>query len=224
VRREHRVNGERWLIAANSSRALRAILQTRRRTRGPRIFRVPSRRSGHADLTHSKEKTMASVTLGGNPVTVNGSFLTPGSTAPDFTLTGTDLKEVKLQDYSGKRKILNIVPSLDTPVCQASARAFNQKGSALKDSVVLVISADLPMAAKRFCGAEGLDNVLPLSTFRNRDFHQKYGVDIADGPLKGLTARSVIVLDENNKVLHSELVSEIRNEPNYDAALAALQR
>jgi thiol peroxidase len=167
---------------------------------------------------------MANVTLGGNAVTVNGNFPKPGDTVQDFTLTGNDLKEVSLKDYAGKRKVLNIVPSLDTPTCQVSTRTFNQKASGLKDAVVLVISADLPFAAKRFCTTEGLSNVVSLSTFRNRDFHSKYGVDVADGALKGLTARAVVVLDENNKVLYSELVPEIKNEPQYDAALAALQK
>jgi len=167
---------------------------------------------------------MANVTLGGNAVTVNGNFPKPGDAVADFTLTGSDLKEVSLKDYAGKRKVLNIVPSLDTPVCQTSTRTFNQKASGLKDAVVLVISGDLPFAAKRFCTTEGLTNVVSLSTFRNRDFHTKYGVDIADGALKGLTARAVVVLDENDKVLHSELVSEIKEEPKYDAALAALQK
>ena len=167
---------------------------------------------------------MASVTLGGNPITVNGSFPKPGDTLSDFTLTGGDLKEVSLKDYAGKRKVLNIVPSLDTPVCQTSTRQFNQRASGLKDTVVLVISADLPFASKRFCTTEGLDNVTALSTFRSRDVHQKLGVDVTDGPLKGLTSRAVIVLDENNKVLHSELVPEIKEEPKYDAALAALQK
>ena len=167
---------------------------------------------------------MANVTLGGTAITVNGSFPKPGDTAPDFTLTGNDLKEVSLKDYAGKRKVLNIVPSLDTPVCQVSTRTFNQKASGLADTVVLVISADLPFAAKRFCTTEGLDNVVSLSTFRNRDFHSKYGVDVADGALKGLTSRAVVVLDENNKVLYSELVPEIKEEPKYDAALAVLQK
>jgi thiol peroxidase len=119
--------------------------------------------------------------------------------------------------------VLNIVPSLDTPTCAQSTRVFNQKASGMTNTVVLVISADLPFAMSRFCSAEGLNNVVTLSTFRGRDFHGKYGVDIADGPLKGLTARAVVVLDENNKVLHFELVPEIANEPNYDAALAALK-
>jgi thioredoxin-dependent peroxiredoxin len=166
---------------------------------------------------------MATVTLGGNPVNVAGNFPKRGDTIPDFSLTGGDLKDVSLKDYAGKRKVLNIVPSLDTPTCQTSTRKFNEKASSLTNTVVLVIAADLPFAMKRFCGAEGLNNVVTLSTMRGRDFHTKYGVDIADGPLKGLTARGVVVVDENNKVLHSELVSEIKQEPNYDAALAALK-
>jgi len=166
---------------------------------------------------------MATVTLGGNPVNVAGNFPKRGDTVSDFSLTGGDLKDVSLKDYAGKRKVLNIVPSLDTPTCQTSTRKFNEKAGALTNTVVLVIAADLPFAMKRFCGAEGLNNVVTLSTMRGRDFHGKYGVDIADGPLKGLTARAVVVLDENNKVLHSELVPEIKQEPNYDAALAALK-
>ena len=166
---------------------------------------------------------MANVTLGGNPITVNGNFPKPGEIAPDFTLTGKDLKEVSLKDFPGKRKVLNIVPSLDTPVCQSSTRTFNQHASSLNNTAVLVISADLPFVGGRFCGAEGLDNVTTLSTFRNRDFHSSYGVDVGDGALRGLTARGVVVLDENNKVLHSELVPEIKQEPKYDAALAALK-
>ena len=166
---------------------------------------------------------MATVTLGGNPVNVAGNFPKRGDTIPDFSLTGGDLKDVSLKDYAGKRKVLNIVPSLDTPTCQTSTRKFNEKASSLTNTVVLVVAADLPFAMKRFCGAEGLNNVVTLSTMRGRDFHTKYGVDIADGPLKGLTARGVVVVDENNKVLHSELVSEIKQEPNYDAALAVLK-
>ena len=166
---------------------------------------------------------MANVTLGGNPIAVNGNFPKAGDKAANFTLTGQDLKEVSLADYQGKRKVLNIVPSLDTPVCQTSTRTFNQRASELKDTVVIVVSADLPFVGKRFCGAEGLNNVTTLSSFRNRDFHTNYGVDVADGPLKGLTARGVVVLDANDKVLYSELVPEIKNEPNYDAALNALK-
>ena len=165
---------------------------------------------------------MASVTLGGNPVTVNGNLPKKGESVADFTLTGKDLKDVSLKDFAGKRKVLNIVPSLDTPVCAKSAKVFNEEAGKKPNIAVLVISADLPFAAGRFCTAEGLANVVTLSTARNHEFHSKFGVDIADGPLRGLTARAVVVLDENNKVLHSQLVPEIRTEPDYAAALAAL--
>lgn len=166
---------------------------------------------------------MATVTLKGNPVSVAGNLPRPGAAAPDFLLATKELGDVSLAQWAGKKKVLNIVPSLDTPTCQKSTRVFNEKASSMNNAVVLVIAADLPFAMARFCGAEGLDNVVTLSTFRGKDFHQKYGVDIADGPLKGLTARAVVVLDENNKVVHSELVPEIGNEPNYDAALNALK-
>ena len=165
---------------------------------------------------------MATVTLRGNPVNVGGNFPKVGDSAPDFNLTASDLSDVTLASYAGKRKVLNIVPSLDTPTCAQSTRVFNEKASAMSNTVVLVIAADLPFAMSRFCGAEGLKDVVTLSTFRGKDFHTKYGVDIADSPLRGLTARGVVVLDENNKVKHAELVSEIAQEPNYDAALAAL--
>ena len=165
---------------------------------------------------------MATVTLRGNPVNVGGNFPKVGDSAPDFNLTASDLSDVSLASYAGKRKVLNIVPSLDTPTCAKSTRVFNEKASAMSNTVVLVIAADLPFAMSRFCGAEGLKDVVALSTFRGKDFHTKYGVDITDGPLRGLTARGVVVLDENNKVKHAELVSEIAQEPNYDAALAAL--
>ena len=165
---------------------------------------------------------MATVTLKGNPVNVGGNFPKAGDSAPDFSLTAGDLSDVTLASYAGKRKVLNIVPSLDTPTCAKSTRVFNEKASGMNNTVVLVIAADLPFAMSRFCGAEGLKNVVTLSTFRGKDFHSKYGVDIADGPLRGLTARGVVVLDENNKVKHAELVPEIAQEPNYDAALAAL--
>ncbi len=165
---------------------------------------------------------MATVTLKGNPVPVHGDLPTLGSTAPGFTLVSADLSDVTLADYAGKRKVLNIVPSLDTPTCQQSTRVFNARASSLADTVVLVVAADLPFAMGRFCGAEGLKDVVTLSTFRNHEFHHDYGVDIAAGPLKGLTARAVVVLDANNQVLHSQLVPEIAQEPDYDAALAAL--
>lgn len=165
---------------------------------------------------------MATVTLRGNPVNVGGKFPIAGESAPDFSLTAGDLSDVSLASYAGKRKVLNIVPSLDTPTCAKSTRVFNEKASGMTNTVVLVIAADLPFAMSRFCGAEGLKNVVTLSTFRGKDFHSKYGVDIADGPLRGLTARGVVVLDENNKVKHAELVAEIAQEPDYDAALASL--
>jgi len=166
---------------------------------------------------------MAKVTLGGNPITISGNFPNKGQTVPDFSLTAKDLKDVGLKDFAGKRKVLNIVPSLDTPVCAKSTKIFNEKAGAMPETVVLVISADLPFAAGRFCSAEGVNNVVTLSTLRGGDFKTKYGVDITSGPLKGVTARAVIVLDANNKVLHSELVPEIKQEPNYDAAFAALK-
>jgi len=165
---------------------------------------------------------MASVTLGGNAVNVAGNFPKKGDTAPEFSLTGQDLKEVGLKDFAGKRKVLNIVPSLDTPTCAKSTKVFNEQAGAKPNTVVLVISGDLPFAAKRFCTTEGVQNVVTLSTVRGGDFRSKYGVDMTAGPLRVLTARGVVVLDENNKVLHSQLVPEIRNEPDYDAALAAL--
>jgi thiol peroxidase len=166
---------------------------------------------------------MATVTLRGNPLTVGGKFPQKGDKAPEFTLTGNDMKDVTLKDFAGRKKVISIVPSLDTPVCAKSTKEFNQRAAAQPNTVVLVVSSDLPFAQKRFCGAEGIANVVTLSTVRGRDFHQKYGVDIQDGALKGLTARGVVVLDENDEVLYSELVPEIAQEPNYDAALAALK-
>lgn len=163
------------------------------------------------------------VTLKGNPVTLFGTFPGVGQTAPDFTLVSKDLKDVGLKDFVGKRKVLNIVPSLDTAVCATSTRKFNEAASKLTNTVVLVISADLPFAMSRFCVAEGLENVTTLSLMRGRDFMRNYGVKIADTALAGVTARAVLVLDENNKVLHAELVDDITHEPNYDAALAALK-
>jgi thiol peroxidase len=160
------------------------------------------------------------VTLGGNPISVAGNFPKVGDTAPDFKLVSSDLSEVSLSDFAGKKKLLNIVPSLDTGVCAMSTKKFND--AAVEGVVTLVISADLPFAQGRFCGAEGTTNVVTLSTMRGTEFKRNYGVDITDGPLAGVTARAVVVLDENNKVLYSELVPEIKDEPNYQAALAAL--
>ncbi|WP_028456614.1 thiol peroxidase [Chitinilyticum litopenaei] len=165
---------------------------------------------------------MSSVTLGGNPVALNGNFPQAGSQAPAFSLVGKDLADVSLASFAGKKKVLNIFPSVDTAVCAASVRRFNEAASGLADVVVLCISADLPFAQSRFCGAEGLDNVVNLSTMRGRDFLVNYGVDIAAGPLAGVAARAVVVLDANDKVLYSQLVPEIKEEPDYAAALAAL--
>jgi thiol peroxidase len=166
---------------------------------------------------------MATVTLKGNPIEVAGTFPKLGQSAPAFKLTGKDLKDVTLADFKGKRKVLNIVPSLDTAVCATSTRKFNERAGSLQNTVVLVISADLPFASARFCTAEGLNNVTALSTFRGRDFLKAYGVEITSGPLVGVTARAVLVLDESDHVLHGELVPEIAQEPNYEAALAALE-
>jgi thiol peroxidase len=163
-----------------------------------------------------------SVTLGGNPIDVGGTFPVKGTQAPAFSLVGKDLAEVTLASLAGRRKVLNIVPSIDTPTCATSVRKFNQSANELKNTVVLCISADLPFAQSRFCGAEGLANVQTLSTMRGREFLKAYGVDIKSGPLAGLAARAVVVLDENDRVLHSELVSEIKQEPDYAPALAAL--
>ncbi|MFE5587886.1 thiol peroxidase [Kitasatospora sp. NPDC056531] len=166
---------------------------------------------------------MAQVTLKGNPVQIGGTLPTTGSQAPEFTLVDAGLADTSLKDFAGRRKVLNIFPSIDTPTCATSVRTFNAQAGALENTVVLCISADLPFAQARFCGAEGLDNVKTLSTLRGRDFHTTYGVSINDGPLAGLTARAVIVLDENNTVLHTELVTEIADEPNYEAALTTLR-
>ena len=162
------------------------------------------------------------VTLGGNAISVAGNFPKKGDSAPAFALVAKDLSDVTLAGFAGKRKILNIFPSIDTPTCAMSVRQFNAKANALPNTVVLCISADLPFAQARFCGAEGLDNVVPLSTMRGRDFLEAYGVAIASGPLTGVAARAVVVLDENDQVIHSELVGEIKHEPDYAAALAAL--
>ena len=164
----------------------------------------------------------STVTLGGNPVEVAGNFPRKGDIAPAFSLVGNDLSDVPLKQFSGKRKILNVFPSIDTPTCATSVRNFNKRASELPDTVVLCISVDLPFAQKRFCGAEGLNNVITLSTMRGREFLKDYGVEITTGPLVGVAARAVVVLDDQNRVLHSELVSEIKSEPDYDAAIKAL--
>ena len=165
---------------------------------------------------------MAKITLKGNPINTSGDLPEVGNLAKDFKLVKTDLSEVSLETFGAKRKILNVFPSVDTPTCATSVRQFNAQANAKPNTVVLCISADLPFAQGRFCGAEGLENVINLSTMRGREFLEAYGVAIASGPLVGVAARAVVVLDENDRVLHSELVSEIKNEPNYAAALAVL--
>lgn len=164
-----------------------------------------------------------SVTLKGNPVDVAGNLPKVGSTAPNFTLVDKALADVTLDNYTGKRKVLNIFPSVDTPTCAASIRAFNKLAASMNNTVVLNISADLPFAQTRFCAAEGIENVANLSSMRGRDFLMNYGVLLFTSKLAGLCARAVIVLDENNIVKHVQLVPEIADEPNYDAAIAALK-
>ena len=166
---------------------------------------------------------MATITLKGHPIHTAGDLPAKGATAPDFKLTKADLADVGLKDFAGQKKILNVTPSLDTGVCATSAKKFNEAVAKLTGVVLLNVSADLPFAAGRFCESNGLKNVVALSTFRSPDFAQAYGVAIVDGPLAGLTARAVVVLDAQNKVLHAELVPEIAQEPDYAAALAAVR-
>jgi thiol peroxidase len=165
---------------------------------------------------------MASITLKGNPVHTNGKLPAVGAKAPDFVLVNGDLQNTTLDNYKGKKKLLNIFPSLDTPVCQTSTKKFNEHAKQRTDTVFLMISADLPFAMKRFCSAEGIANVIPLAMMRSRNFAKDYGVLIEDGPLAGITARAVVVLDEQNQVRYTQLVSEIADEPDYAAALATL--
>lgn len=165
---------------------------------------------------------MATITLGGNPVNTLGELPKIGSKLADFTLVKTDLSSATLTDYSGKRVVLNIFPSIDTGTCATSVRKFNEKAANLPNTVVLCISRDLPFAQKRFCGAEGIENVINLSDFRNGNFGKTNNLEITDGVLTGLHSRVVIVLDENGVVLHTEQVQEIADEPNYEAALAVL--
>ena len=167
--------------------------------------------------------SMAKLTLKGNEVNTNSEIVQVGQTAPDFTLVDSDLNDINLASYEGKNKVLSIVPSLDTPVCQKSTLIFNEKVAELDDTVMLIVSSDLPFAMKRFCTSESLDNVMPVSMMRSRNFAKDYGVLLIDGPLSGITSRAVVVISKDNKILHSELVSEIANEPNYQAALDSLK-
>lgn len=165
---------------------------------------------------------MATVTLGGNPLHTNGEIPQKGTKASNFELVTADLATNTLESYTGKKLILNIFPSIDTGTCAASVREFNKRAASLSNTKVLCISKDLPFAQKRFCGAEGIENVETLSDFRNGEFGKKYGLELTDGPLQGLHARAVVVLNENHEVLYSQLVPEIKDEPDYDSALNAL--
>lgn len=166
---------------------------------------------------------MATVTLQGDPIHTSGELPASGDKAPGFRLIDKDLNERTLAEFAGKRKVLNIVPSLDTPVCATQARRFNQEAAGLENTQVLVISADLPFAQARFCETEGIEHLLTLSTVRSQDFGDAWGVTLTEGPLAGICARAVVVLDENDRVLHSQLVPEIAEEPDYEQALAALR-
>lgn len=165
---------------------------------------------------------MAQITLQGNPINTNGDLPSVGSAAPAFSLTDGELNDVSLDSFAGKKKLLSIVPSLDTGVCATSTKVFNEKLGGRDDVVVLIASADLPFAQGRFCAAEGTDNVKTLSMMRSRNFAKDYGVLIVDGPLAGITARAVLVMDADNQVVYAELVPEIGQEPDYEAAIAAL--
>jgi len=165
---------------------------------------------------------MATTQLAGNPVALSGDFPAKDAIAKNFTAVQQDLSEISCESFKGKKIVLNIFPSIDTDVCATSVRKFNERAAALENCQVICLSADLPFAHKRFCGAEGIENLITGSLFRNQTFAVDYGVLIADGPLKGLTARAVIVVGETGKILYAQLVGDITHEPDYDAALAAL--
>jgi thiol peroxidase len=165
---------------------------------------------------------MTTITLKGNTIHTIGNLPEVGTQAPNFSLTKTNLSEMSLADCSGKKTILNIFPSIDTPTCATSVRHFNEAANKLNNTLILCVSADLPFAQTRFCGAEGLDRVTPVSVFRHPDFGQHYGVTITDGPLTGLLSRAIVILDETGKVIYTQQVAEIADEPDYDDALAAL--
>ena len=166
---------------------------------------------------------MAEITLRGNTIHTCGTLPAIGSRAPDFVLTRTDLADVSLKDFAGKKIVLNIFPSIDTPVCAAAVRKFNAEAGKLSNTVVLCVSIDLPFALKRFCGAEGLEQVIPVSELRRRKFGEDYGVRIVDGPLAGLFSRAVVIIDAQGKVIYTEQVPEIGQEPDYAAAMKALK-
>ncbi len=173
-------------------------------------------------IWEGRRNNMATITYKGNQIETTGELPGTGETVPDFILTGTELNDVRLKDFAGKIIVLNIFPSTDTSVCAASVRRFNQEAVNFKDTVVLSISADLPFAHKRFCEVEGIKNVIPLSVFRSPDFGIDYGVKITNGPMAGLLSRAIIIIDKNGKVIYTEQVPEISQEPDYDAALKIL--
>ena len=175
------------------------------------------------DYLFRKENTMAQTAFKGSPVRLSGDLPRVGEIAPAFILVGKDLNEIKLGDYAGKLVVLNIFPSIDTPVCAMSVRKFNSEIGKTDNAVVICASADLPFAHARFCGAEGLDHVISASTFRNPEFGDAYGVRLADGPLAGLMARAVVVIDGKGQVIYTQLVKEIAEEPDYETALACIQ-
>ncbi|RZJ31491.1 MAG: thiol peroxidase [Flavobacterium sp.] len=166
---------------------------------------------------------MSQITLGGNPIHTNGELPQTGSKAADFSMSRKDLSRATLADYAGKRLVLNIFPSIDTSTCAQSVRVFNQRAAALENTKIINVSRDLPFAQKRFCGSEGIDNAETLSDFNTGKFGKDYGLEMVDGALAGLHARAVIVVDEDGTVIHTELVPEIADEPNYDAAIASLK-
>jgi len=166
---------------------------------------------------------MAEVTLGGKPSNTVAELPSIGEKAPDFKLVKTDMSEVSLSDFNGRNVILNIFPSVDTEVCAMSVREFNEKAGSLENTVVLCVSKDLPFAQARFCGAEGIENAIPVSNFRNDSFAKEYGVELVDGAFKGLNARAVVIVSPDGKIIYNQLVPEIGNEPNYEEALSAVK-
>jgi thiol peroxidase len=191
-----------------------------------RLFRIriPYPGPKSKNQTEHQENSMASITLKGNECHTCGDLPAVGSTAPEFKLIGNDLSESTIASFDGRNVVLNIFPSLDTPVCATSVRQFNQKAAATGNTAVVNVSMDLPFAHKRFCESEGIDNVTNLSAFRSPEFGQDYGVLITDGPLQGLFARAIVVINDRNEVVHTQLIPEIAQEPDYDAALAAISQ
>jgi thiol peroxidase len=187
------------------------------------LFHFNNHNAAPIDTTKKRRRTMASITLKGNAIETFGTLPAKASAAPNFTLVKTDLSEVTLADYKGKKIVLNIFPSIDTPVCAASVRHFNKTAGELGNTVVLCVSADLPFAHTRFCETDGLKNVESLSVFRSPAFGKDYGVTITTGPIAGLLSRAIVIIDGEGKVIYNEQVPEIAQEPNYAAALAALK-